>query len=319
MAFSISGYWTPAVTLRINTGSRFEYTDRFLSTPENPGLVDVQDGYLFPSLFIQKNIQNENSVGFSYARRITRPTFNDLAPFVFFVDPNTFLSGNSDLEPAISDALKLDYNLKQWLISLQYSYTKNEIAPFQPVLDESTNEQTYSTQNLSYFQSYVINTSFPLFFAPWWELRTNLSGSYQVFRTAHYDENPTLNNYGYTANVTNTIDLPREFSVEVSGYYQSKSVWGITQMKPLGSLNAGIQKRIASGRGMLRLSADDLLHTNVWNGTTDLPSANLDSSFKYDFKERNVKLTFTWNFGNSKIKSVDVRTGSEEEQSRVTN
>ncbi|MDZ7717352.1 MAG: outer membrane beta-barrel family protein [Balneolaceae bacterium] len=315
----LSGNWTPAENLRINAGLRFEYTDRFLSTPETPGLVDVQDGYLFPSLFIQKNMQNEKSVGFSYARRITRPTFNDLAPFVFFVDPNTFLSGNSDLEPAISDALKLDYNHKQWLISLQYSYTKDAIAPFQPVLNESTNEQTYSTQNLSYFQTYAINTSFPLFFAPWWELRTNLSGNYQVFRTAHYDENPTQNTYVFTANITNTIDLPREFSFEVSGFYQSKSVWGIMEIRPLGWLNAGVQKRVASGRGMLRLSANDILQTNVWNGITDLPSANLDSQFIYDLKERNVQLTFTWNFGNSKIKSMNVSTGSEEEQSRVTN
>ncbi|MDZ7757516.1 outer membrane beta-barrel family protein [Rhodohalobacter sp.] len=179
----LSGNWTPAENLRINAGLRFEYTDRFLSTPETPGLVDVQDGYLFPSLFIQKNMKNEKSVGFSYARRITRPTFNDLAPFVFFVDPNTFLSGNSDLNPAISDALKLDYTQKQWLVSLQYSYTKNAIAPFQPVLNESTNEQTYSTQNLSYFRSYAINASFPLFFTSWWEMRTNFTGTYQEFKT----------------------------------------------------------------------------------------------------------------------------------------
>lgn len=315
----LSGNWTPAENLRINAGLRFEYTDRFLSTPETPGLVDVQDGYLFPSLFIQKNMQNEKSLGFSYARRITRPTFNDLAPFVFFVDPKTFLSGNSDLNPAISDALKLDYTHKQWLISLQYSYTKDAIAPFQPILNESTNEQTFSTQNLSYFRSYFINTSFPLFFAPWWELRTNLLGKYQVFKTSHYEDNPTLNSYGFTANLTNSIDLPREFSLEIAGSYESRSVWGIMEFRPLGSLNAGVQKRIASGRGILRLSADDILHTNIWNITTDLPSENLDSLVRYDFKQRSIKLTFTWNFGNSKIKSIDVSTGSEEEQSRVTN
>jgi len=122
---------------------------------------------------------------------------------------------------------------------------------------------------------------------------------------------------GFTANITNTIDLPREFSFEVSGMYQSKSVWGIMEFRPLGWLNAGVQKRIASGRGVLRLAADDILHTNIWNVHTDLPSANLDSLFRYDFKQRSIKLTFTWNFGNSSLKSVNVSTGSEEEQSRV--
>jgi hypothetical protein len=120
-------------------------------------------------------------------------------------------------------------------------------------------------------------------------------------------------------NITNTIDLPREFSFEVSGFYQSKSVWGILEMRPLGSLNAGVQKRVASGRGMLRLSANDILQTNVWNGITDLPNANLDSQFIYDFKERNVQLAFTCNLCSNQIKSVDVKTGSEKEQSRVTN
>jgi outer membrane receptor for ferrienterochelin and colicin len=279
----------------------------------------VQDSYLFPSLFIQKSLPNEKSIGFSYSRRITRPNFNDLAPFVFFLDPNTFLSGNPDLNPAISDALKLDYNQKQFLISLQYSYTKDEIVAFQPVVDQNSNEQTYSTQNLSYFRSYVMNTSLPIYFAPWWELRANISGKYQIFRTAHMNDNKTLDIYGYTANITNTIDLPRDFSLEISGYYQSKTSAGIMQFKPLGAVNAGIQKRIAEGRGTLRLSADDLFNTNLWRYNTKIPSANLDTSGLYDFSTRNIKLTFTWNFGNSKIKNVNVRTGSEEEQGRVVN
>lgn len=315
----ISGSWKPDESIQLNAGLRFEYTDRFLSTPDSPGLVDAQNGNLFPTFFFQKNLQDEKSIGFSYARRITRPTFNDLAPFVYFIDPNTFLSGNPDLNPAISDAFKLDYNLNQWLLSLQYSYTKDELAPFQPNIDQENNEQTLSTQNLSNFQSYVINTSFPIFFTSWWELRPNLSGRYQVFKTRHLNDNLTSNSYGFTANLINSIDLPREFSLEISGYYQSKSVWGIWQFKPMGSFNAGIQKRLADGQATLRLSADDIFRTNLWRSNTDVPGANMDSEFFYDFSSRNVKLTFTWNFGNSKMKSVNVSTGSEEEQGRVTN
>lgn len=318
-AIYLSGNWSPVETIQVNAGLRFEYTDRFLSTPDSPGLVDVQDGYLFPSLFVQKSLPNDKRIGFSYSRRITRPTFNDLAPFVFFLDPDTFLSGNPDLEPATSDALKLDYNHKQLLVSLQYSYTKDEIVAFQPVVDPDRNEQTFSTQNLSYFQSYGFTASLPVFFAPWWELRANVSGTYQVFRTAHMDDNQTRDIYGYSANLTHSIDLPRDFSLEVSGYYQSKTSAGILQFKPLGAVNAGIQKRIASGKGTLRLSADDLFSTNLWRYSAKIPGANLDTSGIYDFNNRNVKLTFTWNFGNSKIKNVHISAGSEEEQARVTN
>ncbi|WP_372906532.1 outer membrane beta-barrel family protein, partial [Rhodohalobacter sp.] len=262
---------------------------------------------------------NEKSIGFSYSRRITRPSFNDLAPFVFFLDPNTFLSGNPDLDPAISDALKLDYNHKQFLLSLQYSYTRDGIVAFQPEINQNTNEQVYKTQNLGYFRTYAINTSLPVYFTTWWEMRANVSGQYQVFKTAHMDENQTQDMYSYSANISNIIDMPRDFSLEISGYYQSKRSAGLLHFKPQGALNIGIQKRIASDRGTIRLSADDLFYTDLMRYSTNIPSVKLDSRGVYDYGSRNIKLTFTWNFGNSKIESINVSTGSEEEQSRVTN
>jgi hypothetical protein len=318
-ALYLSGSWKPGETVSMNAGLRYAYTDRFLSTPYSPGLVDVQDGYLFPTLFIQKRFPNEKSIGFSYSRRITRPSFNDLAPFVFFLDPNTFLSGNPDLNPAISDALKLDYNHKQFLLSLQYSYTRDGIVSFQPEINQNTNEQVYKTQNLGYFRTYAMNTSLPVYFTTWWEMRANVSGQYQISITAHMDENQTGDMYSYSANITNIIDIPRDFSLEISGYYQSKTSAGLTYFKPRGALNVGIQKRIASDRGTIRLSTDDLFYTDLMRYSTNVPSANLDSRGVYDNSSRNIKLTFTWNFGNSKIESINVSTGSEEEQSRVTN
>ncbi|PKD44854.1 outer membrane beta-barrel family protein [Rhodohalobacter barkolensis] len=318
-ALYLSGSWKPGETVGVNAGLRYEYTDRLLSTPDSHGLVDLQGGYLFPTLFIQKSFPNENSVGFSYSRRITRPNFNDLAPFVFFLDPNTFLSGNPDLNPAVSDALKMDYNHKQFLLSLQYSYTKDGIVSFQPEVNQNTNEQVYKTQNLNYFRTYAINTSLPFYFTTWWEMRTNVSGQYQVFRTAHMDENQTQDMYSYSANITNMIDMQRDFSLEISGYYQSKRSAGLLHFKPQGALNVGIQKRVASDRGTIRLSADDLFYTDLMRYSTNIPSVNLDSHGVYDYGSRNIKLTFTWNFGNSKIESINMSTGSEEEQSRVTN
>lgn len=208
----LSGNWTPAEDIQINAGLRYEYTDRLLGTPADPGLVDRENGYLFPSLFLQKKLPKENSIGISYVRRITRPTFNDLAPFVFFVDPKTFLSGNSDLNPAISDGFKLDYYRRQWLVSLQYSYNRDAIARFQPEIDRTTNEQTLSTKNLKYLRTYALTTSFPLHMASWWEIQTTVSGRYQRYRTSHLENNVTLDAGGLTANVVNTYDLSRDIS-----------------------------------------------------------------------------------------------------------
>ena len=75
-------------------GLRYEYTNSILNAEARPNIVDRQYGQFFPSLFLTHQINPKQSIAFSYSRRITRPKFNELAPFVLFVDPNTFFSSN---------------------------------------------------------------------------------------------------------------------------------------------------------------------------------------------------------------------------------
>ncbi len=313
----LSGNWTPYDDLQINGGLRYEYTNRLLNTSTDGKVVDRSDGYLFPSFFIKKELTNEYRIQASYIRRITRPSFNDLAPLVFFVDPRTFLSGNSNLKSAISDGFKLDLLRNQWSVSLQYSYNNNEIARWQPVIDTATNEYTYIAQNLDYLQTYAVTTSFPFSPTKGWNVQTNITGRYQRYKTSHLPENVILTAAGLTANVTNTVDLSNDISFEISAFYQSKSIWGMMQFSPLGSVNAGIQKRIGDGKGTIRLSMDDIFYTNTWRGNINVPQVHLNSLWKYDAHLQQVKLTFTWNFGNNELKGVSVESGSEEEQGRV--
>jgi hypothetical protein len=83
---------TYAITAKTNMkfGLRYEYTNSNLGSEQKKNIVDKRYGKLFPSYFISHTINDNNSYNFSYSRRITRPTFNDMAPFVIFVDPYTF-------------------------------------------------------------------------------------------------------------------------------------------------------------------------------------------------------------------------------------
>src|SRR6185369_8245469 len=95
-------------------------------------IVDRKYGRLFPSIFFTRRLDDKNSINFSYSRRITRPTFKDMAPFVIFIDPYTFFSGNSGLQPAFSDVYKIDYLLKNFVFSVSYTKEDGSIANFQP-------------------------------------------------------------------------------------------------------------------------------------------------------------------------------------------
>ena len=313
----LSADWSPVENLTLMAGLRYEAIDIRLDTPVQRGLVERKTGYLFPSLFIERNLSGDSSIRASYTRRITKPGFNDLAPFVFFVNPKTFISGNSNLKPAITDGFNVDYQHNQWLLSLNYSTTRDDIAFFQPTIDPETNVQTYSTENLETFRTWFLSASFPLTLTRWWELQSFVSGRYQQIKTAHLAHNLSDNRTGFTLNMTSSISLPKQFRFEVSGSYDRGSNLGMFERRPFGRVDAGIQKRISDGRGTIRLAANDIFHTDIWQFDMADRQANIDSFWKYDFHNRNIMLTFTWNFGNRSLRDLDLTTGSTEEQERL--
>jgi hypothetical protein len=96
-------------------GVRYEYTSSNLGSETKQNIIDKHYSNLFPSLFLSHSLNDKTSFNLSYSSRITRPTFNDMAPFVYFVDPNTLFSGNPALQPSISNAVKADFLIKKFI------------------------------------------------------------------------------------------------------------------------------------------------------------------------------------------------------------
>jgi bisphosphoglycerate-dependent phosphoglycerate mutase len=128
-------------------GLRYEYTNTQLDTETQGKVVDRQYGELFPSIFFNRIINDDLNMNLSYSRRITRPTFNDLAPFVIFVDPKTFLSGNANLQPSISNSYKYDINYKSYILSFQYTHEDSSISQFQERIDEANDRLILEASN----------------------------------------------------------------------------------------------------------------------------------------------------------------------------
>ena len=308
--------WQPHHQWSFSGGLRYEYTRTYLSTPEQPRLVDREFGNLFPSLLMTYNLSDDSKVHVAYNKRITRPTFNEMAPFVFFIGPNTFVAGNLSLKPAISDGLDLSYRMKQWWISLQYSYSKDDLAFFQPEYNAETNEQIFRSQNLKYMQTYGISVAVPLGISHWWEIQNDASFYFYDYETQHLDNNIHRNVKSFIINTNNTFKLPRDFSIELSGYFQSAALWGISEFKPLGRLNFGIRKKLKKGT-VITLSANDLFNNSVEKMETEATAGGPSTYMVYDWGARSFNLTFSHSFGNKGLKAVNIQSGSETERKRV--
>ncbi|WP_114748062.1 outer membrane beta-barrel family protein [Pleomorphovibrio marinus] len=307
--------WEMNEKTQINAGIRYEHTVTDIESELDNEKIYRNYGNFFPSLFVKRKLGEEKEVYFGYSKRITRPTYNDLAPFVLIVDPNTYFSGNPALWPAISEGVKVDFTLRRAIITLDYSQIKNHIANFQPEFDPINNLQVIRSQNMDHMRISSLILSVPWIITDWWDIQSNTTIMHQKIWVAPGENTQGL--YVLNLDMASNFNLNRGYAVEVSGNYQSTQLMGMWKRRPFGSLNVGIQKKLDGEKGTFRLNATDILSTNhvIIGSSMGDPRVDLDLILRLNI--RAIRLTYTRNFGNRKLKAVNIKSGSEEDRTRV--
>ncbi len=299
----------------IKAGLRYEHTDTRLDSGTAVVVVDRNYGSWFPSVFVGRQMSEKQSLNFSYSRRISRPSLRRLAPWLIFADPTTLEGGNPALQPSFTDAFNLNYGFKAWRFGLSYSI-ENAPMRFVPEVDKQTNRQFNYPKNLDVERTLSANLYAPLHPAKWWDMSNNLYLNSSALEFELEGKALKINNLGGGFNSTSTFKLPRRFTLEASGNYDSPSYWGVALWRATGSLNLGIEKDFGEKWGKLRLNASDLLMSTNWYGTADQPEIGLFVKSSYQFAERTFMLSWTNTFGNRKLKSARERQGGAVEELR---
>ena len=128
-------------------------------------------------------------------------------------------------------------------------------------------------------------------------------------------ENNKLTSFNF--NMTHSWAINENHSLELSGFYRSPTLAGRWKQEAMYMINIGVQKKFANGSS-LRFNIRDMLNSMEMNGETNLPSQGFRTYGSYDFSNRTYSMSYSFNFGNAKLKGARSRTtGSEEERSRI--
>ena len=299
----------------VQAGLRAEYTRTIGHQITTDSLLTRDYLQLFPSIFINKPLGTDHQLQLSYSRRIERPDYGDLNPFRVFRDPLLFYQGNPFLKPELINALQLSHSFKgKYTTTVSYNRTSDVITWVNGQID-ALNTTFETPQNLSRLVNYGLSFTASTNFFNWW------TGTHfaNVFRNEYSGtaQNQSFNNSttSFSINSQNSFKAGKGYTIELSGYYYSGSVYGISSYKGNYEVSTGIQKSLLKDKASIKLMVNDIFQSNRYKEQTIFQQINMYTDKRPD--SRRVMLSFSYRFGSQNGNSRTRRTGSEDIQQRI--
>jgi len=303
--------WNAQAGLRLeNTNAKGDQ----LTTAEK---FDRHYSQLFPTLYLQYKPDNKNSFVINYGKRIRRPDYQRLNPFINFIDRYTYGQGNPNLKPQFSHNIEISHGFKG-IITTTLNYTRTTDI-IQQVLEqnEAKNETYVRPANIAKQQQYGIsvNTTIPV--TKWWRSNVFVNVFNNLFEGIVNDTLVKVSATTLAINGSQQFNFAKTWSAEISGFYRSAAIEGVIQAKPFGMLSAGISKEVFKKKGTIRLNIRDIFYTQGFKGKSKY--SNIDATVQETRDSRVVNLGFTWRFSKGKLNNAPKRraSSSSDEQNRV--
>jgi iron complex outermembrane recepter protein len=259
------------------------------------------------------------------SRRIDRPGYSQLNPFLFLIDVTTYATGNPALLPQFTWAYELNYTVKNINFSLSYSHTKNNqnvaIARFNDVFPQNPQADNVTVQipvNISSSDYAGLSISAPVKLTKWWNMVNNADIYYNHFNgnlggTKLNDGKPAVD-----VRINNSFTLKKGWSTELNAVFNSGGQYGFMVSEPQWGISAGVQKTILQNKGTLRFNITDIFWTNLPKAV--ITYDNYIERWHAQRETRVANLSFSYRFGKKTVQGARRRTtGSEEERQRAGN
>ncbi len=296
----------------INLGVRVESTNSELKDPNQFTGFNRNYTSIFPSISLEREMDKNMNVGVSYSRGIERPTFNDIAPFLLFLDENTLFTGNSNLLPSFANNFKAFWQYLDYNVAVSYSQIENAISRFQFSYEEDTETQIISPLNLESYSVLSVNLLVPLYISDWWNVQTSLLGLHQEV----IGKGNSFRKSSFKFTQSHSFKLPLGISMEISGFFDSPRLDGYKKNRQVYGVDVGLSKDF-NRAGSITLSIKDIFNSIEYYSTAEIENGNVRVLNGYDFSQRTIMATYSQVFGNRKLRSSKSQQDFTEEEKRI--
>ena len=286
--------------LSYQAGLRAEWTDVKTTLKETGEENPRKYSNLFPSAHLTYDLPKENAIQVSYSRRVRRPFYNDLSPFMTFSDSRNYFSGNPDLNPEFSNVYELGhikyFEKGSLSSSVYYRDTEDKIDRIRTV--DETGHSVTLPQNLLSEKAVGVEFSSTYSLFKWWKWDVNFNFFHADIDGSNIIETYKASTYSWFARQTSRFILPKNFDIQIRGNYEAPQNTAQGKRKSLYYADLSMSKDVLKGRGTINLNILDVFNTRKMRSISEGINFYTESNFQQ--RRRQINLTFNYRIKQAK-------------------
>ncbi|MDA3615914.1 TonB-dependent receptor domain-containing protein [Polluticaenibacter yanchengensis] len=309
MAKKLNEKWESQLGLRMEATQTTGFSGNLDETHKNDYIK------LFPTAYVTYVPNDHHSFSLNYSRRIRRPDFDYLNPFVIRNNPYSYSDGNPYLKPSYIDNIEFSFIKDQkWVSNLYYSQV-SDFGQMLSVTDPNTN--ITRTTPLNYANTYQVGISTYYNFNKWawWNSFTGFNMNYQhvksktgLIASVHGYNGYIYTNNDFTLNGKKTVFAGVNYGLQLPGRYQ------IFNISTLHILDVSVKFLLSNKNLSLTITGEDLLKAQ--RPLISYYSNGIKNDIKSYSDTRGVRVSLSYKFGNNNIKVRSRDFGNDDIRSR---
>lgn len=290
---------------------------------------------IFPSVFLTYTLKEGHDLQLNFSRKIRRPNFWNVNPFVDISDPMNLRKGNPELRPEFNNTFETNYNRTyekgNLLVSAYFTNNTGDITQYSDTLSEA---EFLQLNNAAIDPNAILSTfinadrtnrmglemTLQHRFSPSFDITPSFDAQYRDVKAVVKNINLSNSGFNWEAKMTANYKIIKpeskflnNFSFQAMGEYESPRVMPQGRMKEQWSVDFAMRKDfMKNNAASITFNVSDVFNSWKFGSITDTDQFYQDSYRRW--RVRGFRLTLSYRFGKNDLQLFKSRDGGGEDR-----